>query len=184
MQQAPYPCASVSLSAISGRMLNTLPAAPCFLFYVGEHFHVVHVAQQRGQPNAFDQSDLLSSPVWVEPCRYGYDYTCLPEPGATHASPDTDVCRIQPVPFGDFSCSDAAGSQVGYADIMEGEGLSTELPVKCAPRVWCFQEQEMWPEVNWQPWSLGSFSAAGSSPRGSGPLGVCLACLAGVSLCT
>lgn len=51
---------------------------------------------------------------------YGYDYPCVPPPGTPHALPKLgdDLCAIPTVPFRGASCSDAAGAQIRYADIM------------------------------------------------------------------
>eukprot|EP00878_Enallax_costatus_P018615 GHUV01019606.1.p1 GENE.GHUV01019606.1~~GHUV01019606.1.p1 ORF type:complete len:275 (+),score=60.00 GHUV01019606.1:105-929(+) len=52
---------------------------------------------------------------------YGYDYVCQ---GADDSSPplaDTDLCSIKPVAFQNVSCSDAAGAQHCYSDIMTCE---------------------------------------------------------------
>jgi len=51
----------------------------------------------------------------------GYDYPCQgPAPGVL-PGPDVDVCVLQPVSFRGVSCSDAAGSQKCYWEIMSCE---------------------------------------------------------------
>lgn len=52
----------------------------------------------------------------------GYDYPCEADPvtGAP-AAPDTDICRLKPVPFQGAACSDAAGVQRCYSEIMQSE---------------------------------------------------------------
>lgn len=42
---------------------------------------------------------------------YGYDYPCL--------DLNENICSIKRVPFRGVNCSDAAGKQVGYADIQD-----------------------------------------------------------------
>ncbi|WIA29055.1 hypothetical protein OEZ86_011567 [Tetradesmus obliquus] len=49
---------------------------------------------------------------------YGYDYPCQGEDADTPAAADADLCRLQPVAFQDVSCSDAAGAQRCYYEIM------------------------------------------------------------------
>lgn len=50
-----------------------------------------------------------------------YDYPCLgPAPGQSAAA-DVDVCKLASVPFRGVSCSDAAGSQKCYYDVMKSE---------------------------------------------------------------
>jgi len=51
-------------------------------------------------------------------CRYGYDYPCVALPGALAVANDAQVCSIPSVPFRGVSCSDAAGAERGYGDIM------------------------------------------------------------------
>ena len=43
-------------------------------------------------------------------CRYGYNYTC--------ESMEGSFCNIKQIPFRGVNCSDAAGYEVGYAQIM------------------------------------------------------------------
>lgn len=45
--------------------------------------------------------------------RYGYDYTCL-----NGTRPDAEYCPIAEVPFRGVNCTDAAGHERPYADIM------------------------------------------------------------------
>jgi hypothetical protein len=50
--------------------------------------------------------------------RYGYDYPCQGTDAGAPAAADVDLCRLQPVTFQDVSCSDAAGAQRCYYEIM------------------------------------------------------------------
>lgn len=54
-----------------------------------------------------DPAKLLLGVPW-----YGYDYPCLPGSTAT-------TCNIKKVPFRGVECSDAAGTQMPYSDILE-----------------------------------------------------------------
>lgn len=49
---------------------------------------------------------------------YGYDYTCEGPDAVTPPLADVDLCPIKPVAFQDVSCSDAAGAQRCYSEIM------------------------------------------------------------------
>lgn len=65
--------------------------------------------------------------VCAVPRRYGYDYPCQGEDADTPAAADADLCRLQPVAFQDVSCSDAAGAQRCYYEIMAREWPSSCL---------------------------------------------------------
>lgn len=43
---------------------------------------------------------------------YGYQYPCI------NSGPEDDVCQIQLVPFRGVNCSDAAGTEISFSDIM------------------------------------------------------------------
>eukprot|EP00882_Tetradesmus_deserticola_P018438 GHRQ01019805.1.p1 GENE.GHRQ01019805.1~~GHRQ01019805.1.p1 ORF type:complete len:197 (+),score=76.88 GHRQ01019805.1:1-591(+) len=49
---------------------------------------------------------------------YGYDYPCQGADASTPAAADLEFCRLQPVAFQDVSCSDAAGAQRCYYEVM------------------------------------------------------------------
>jgi hypothetical protein len=59
--------------------------------------------------------------------RYGYDYPCKDADADTPAAADVDLCRLQPVTFQDVSCSDAAGAQRCYFEIMARKWCSNCL---------------------------------------------------------
>jgi hypothetical protein len=59
--------------------------------------------------------------------RYGYDYPCQGADADTPAAADVDLCRLQPVAFQDVSCSDAAGAQRCYFEIMARKWCSNCL---------------------------------------------------------
>lgn len=50
---------------------------------------------------------------------YGYDYPCQPPAGQAAVPPDVDLCLLPSVPFLNVSCSDAAGPQHDYADLLQ-----------------------------------------------------------------
>ncbi|GAX78080.1 hypothetical protein CEUSTIGMA_g5522.t1 [Chlamydomonas eustigma] len=50
---------------------------------------------------------------------YGYDYECQPDSTGRPMQPSDTVCHLAHVPFQGAPCSDAAGSQKGYLEIME-----------------------------------------------------------------
>ena len=50
---------------------------------------------------------------------YGYDYPCVPDSSGRPMGPNDEVCRIAAVPFQGAPCSDAAGVQQNYRDIMQ-----------------------------------------------------------------
>jgi hypothetical protein len=50
---------------------------------------------------------------------YGYDYPCQPAAGQASVAPDVDLCLLPSVPFLNVSCSDAAGPQHDYAELMQ-----------------------------------------------------------------
>lgn len=60
-------------------------------------------------------------------CRYGYRYPCM-LPGGAHnvtagrsgklADDKRDICQLKPVPFRGAPCSDAAGQQLCFKDVM------------------------------------------------------------------
>lgn len=52
---------------------------------------------------------------------YGYVYPCVEDANGQPAAEDVDVCLLPPVPFAGAACSDAAGQQYSYADIMRSE---------------------------------------------------------------
>lgn len=52
---------------------------------------------------------------------YGYDYVCQGPDAATPPLADVDLCPIKPVTFQNVSCSDAAGAQRCYGEIMACE---------------------------------------------------------------
>eukprot|EP00698_Gefionella_okellyi_P008385 TRINITY_DN207_c0_g1_i2.p1 TRINITY_DN207_c0_g1~~TRINITY_DN207_c0_g1_i2.p1 ORF type:complete len:362 (+),score=49.32 TRINITY_DN207_c0_g1_i2:115-1200(+) len=63
---------------------------------------------------------------------YGYDYQCV--------NPDnTTICPIQHVPFRGVNCSDAAGQQINYSQLMDWLAENTTL----APQ-WSAEEQTPW----------------------------------------
>jgi hypothetical protein len=74
------------------------------------------------------RSFMLSSATSIM-CRYGYDYPCLASNSSAPAStpmPNTDVghgdvCELRAVPFVGAPCSDAAGSQRPFSEIMASE---------------------------------------------------------------
>lgn len=61
------------------------------------------------------KSQLVLGVPW-----YGYRYECLPA-----TPPHARLCPIRPVPFRGVNCSDAAGSEVGYAAILQHARRST-----------------------------------------------------------
>ena len=63
----------------------------------------------------------LSGDTASAACTAAYDYPCLgPAPGEA-AAPDVDICKLASVPFRGVSCSDAAGSQKCYWEVMSSE---------------------------------------------------------------
>ena len=44
-------------------------------------------------------------------CRYGYHYPC--------EKLDSDLCLIEPIPFRGCNCSDAAGRELGFGQIVQ-----------------------------------------------------------------
>lgn len=63
---------------------------------------------QRYRDLGVDPSQLILGVPW-----YGYRYPCLPG-----TDPAARFCPIKSVPFRGVNCSDAAGSEIGYQDIM------------------------------------------------------------------
>ena len=59
---------------------------------------------------------------------YAYDYPCQPAGGSYSSGggalmgPGDGVCHLEAVPFMGAPCSDAAGRQREYQDVMQGEG--------------------------------------------------------------
>mmetsp|Transcript_22288 Transcript_22288/g.66455 ORF Transcript_22288/g.66455 Transcript_22288/m.66455 type:complete len:313 (+) Transcript_22288:1128-2066(+) len=49
---------------------------------------------------------------------YGYDYPCEAGAGGGPMGPTDDICMLKLVPFRGAPCSDAAGAQKGYTEIM------------------------------------------------------------------
>jgi len=64
---------------------------------------------------------------------YGYDYECL-----NHNSTTESVCVIQEVPYLGVNCSDAAGRELDYADIMQILQNST------TGRMWDEKSKSVW----------------------------------------
>jgi di-N-acetylchitobiase len=64
---------------------------------------------QRYRDLGVDPSQLILGVPW-----YGYRYPCLP-----NTDQAARFCPIKSVPFRGVNCSDAAGSEVGYQDIMQ-----------------------------------------------------------------
>ena len=62
-------------------------------------------------------------------CRYGYDYPCRVNAAGQPMGPEDDLCPLAEVPFQGAPCSDAAGSQKDYREIMQGE--EEWRPVRC-----------------------------------------------------
>ena len=58
---------------------------------------------------------------FLHSCRYGYDYLCQNPPYGGEMHPEDDICYLSAVPFEGAPCSDAAGAQKGYMDIMQRE---------------------------------------------------------------
>jgi hypothetical protein len=61
-------------------------------------------------------------------CRYGYDYDCLaPQKSSAPAAQQGsdvghgDICELRPIPFVGAPCSDAAGVQHPFSEIMASE---------------------------------------------------------------
>ena len=60
---------------------------------------------------------------------YAYDYPCQPAGGSYRSGggalmgPGDEVCHLEAVPFQGAPCSDAAGRQREYQDVMQGEGV-------------------------------------------------------------
>ncbi|KXZ50271.1 hypothetical protein GPECTOR_17g910 [Gonium pectorale] len=50
---------------------------------------------------------------------YGYDYMCEADARGVSPDPRVDLCPIQPVEYRGCPCSDAAGMQRGFKDLME-----------------------------------------------------------------
>lgn len=69
----------------------------------------VHKSAQQWRELGLDLGKMVLGLPW-----YGYDYPCEGD----HISPQTDLCPLKLVPFRNISCSDAAGAQVCYSDIM------------------------------------------------------------------
>mmetsp|Transcript_17472 Transcript_17472/g.25829 ORF Transcript_17472/g.25829 Transcript_17472/m.25829 type:complete len:406 (+) Transcript_17472:75-1292(+) len=67
----------------------------------------------RGIERYFDMNIPPSKLVLGVPW-YGYRYQCLPGTAA-----DAEFCKIKMVPFRGVNCSDAAGTEVGYANMMK-----------------------------------------------------------------
>eukprot|EP00775_Hariotina_reticulata_P013950 gene13951-14062_t len=61
---------------------------------------------------------------------YGYDYTCEGQ----EVPADVDICTIKPVSFRNVSCSDAAGAQRCYSEIMASKYQAYQLPASQAHR--------------------------------------------------
>ena len=59
---------------------------------------------------AYEHLEILPKNLVLGLPWYGYDYTCI--------ALNNNVCAIKKVPFRGAPCSDAAGKQIGYADIM------------------------------------------------------------------
>lgn len=60
---------------------------------------------------------------------YAYEYPCQPAGGGGKRGsntlmmgPSDEVCHLETVPFQGAPCSDAAGRQREYQDVMQGEG--------------------------------------------------------------
>jgi Di-N-acetylchitobiase len=60
-----------------------------------------------------DPSKLVLGTAW-----YGYKYECQTFGNGTAPTPDQNICTIRSVPFRGAACSDAAGSEICYSQIM------------------------------------------------------------------
>jgi len=58
---------------------------------------------------------------------YAYDYPCLPDPDGRPMGPREEICRIAAVPFEGAPCSDAAGYQRDYRDIMQSRCIGASV---------------------------------------------------------
>jgi len=54
---------------------------------------------------------------------YGYDYPC----SGQNYGLDTKICLIEEIPFRGVNCSDAAGREISYYDIMEQIHLNVSV---------------------------------------------------------
>lgn len=52
---------------------------------------------------------------------YGYSYPCEADARGKPMDAQGEACQLKQVPFHGAPCSDAAGAQLGYADVMKSE---------------------------------------------------------------